>query len=361
LGLGAVFVVGGLSYYVNNQGDTLHRERSFFGVCKVTTGTLDGHSVHRLVHGSTLHGIQAQDPDLQREATTYYHRTGPLGDIMRGVRLRRPDKIGDVPVEQAVRQLATARAMAASTQNNGLASLAFLYERIVDTAYPPLPLGVIGLGTGTVATYAEPGQEIVYFEIDPAMVRIARDLRLFSFLADAEKLGARLRIVLGDGRVQLAQEPDGHFGIIVIDAFSSDAIPAHLITREAVQTYLKKLAPGGVLAFHISNRYLDLQPVLGNLAQDAGLVAIRRSDGNSFGLKTGSEWVAVARDVKDLRGIWKLDPLHTVWNPVVADPNHRLWTDDYNNLLDVYNWRSDWKDMIDQFFQNTRKNLGFED
>lgn len=286
LGLGAVFLVGALAHEVGTQGNVLYRERSFFGICKVTLGKEDDQPVHYLVHGSIMHGLQPIDPELRQIPSSYYHSAGPIGDLFLELKRRLQEP----------------------------------------------PVAVIGLGTGSLSSWAQPGQELVFFDIDPTVVRIAWDPKLFSYLTDARNRGVNLRVVLGDGRVMLGREPDGRFGVIVIDAFSSDSIPTHLLTRQAVQAYLRKLAPRGVIAVHISNRYLDLEPVLGNLAADAGLVVYHRIDSTPGLLKSPSDWVLLARHEDDLAGI--ID--QAGWQAIPPDPTRRLWTDDFSNLLDVY-------------------------
>jgi spermidine synthase len=131
-------------------------------------------------------------------------------------------------------------------------------------------VAVIGLGAGDLAGYARPGEQWTFYEIDPAVEQIATNPAFFSFLADCP---APNRVVLGDGRLRLREVPDGAYDLLIVDAFSSDAIPAHLLTREAVREYHRALTPDCLLVLHISNRYLDLKPVVGNLAADAGLVA----------------------------------------------------------------------------------------
>ncbi len=132
-------------------------------------------------------------------------------------------------------------------------------------------IGCIGLGTGTTACYRRPGQRLTFFEVDPIIERIARDPSLFRYL---EVCGPEIEVVLGDGRQNVSGMPDDTFDFLVLDAFSSDAIPAHLLTREALAVYLRKLAPGGIMMFHISNRYVRLEPVVASLAADAGLSAL---------------------------------------------------------------------------------------
>jgi SAM-dependent methyltransferase len=129
-------------------------------------------------------------------------------------------------------------------------------------------VGIVGLGTGALTAYGEPGETVVFYEIDPAVAMVARDPELFTYVADSR---ADVKVVLGDGRLRLSEEPSGRFDLLVIDAFSSDAIPVHLLTREALATFLDKLAPHGVIAYHISNRHLDLAPVVARLAVESGL------------------------------------------------------------------------------------------
>src|SRR6185295_3898346 len=138
---------------------------------------------------------------------------------------------------------------------------------------PAKKIGAVGLGAGSLASFAQPGQTWTYFEIDPVVEKFARDARYFTFLADSP---AKPRVVLGDARLTLAAEPDAKFDLLFLDAYSSDAIPVHLVTREALALYLRMLAPGGVLTFHISNLHLDLEPVFAGLARDAQLVSLVR-------------------------------------------------------------------------------------
>ncbi len=263
----------------------LHHERSFFGVLRVTRNPED--RVNQLFHGTTLHGQQSLDPARRHEPLTYYHRTGPIGQVFAA--FSGPD------------------------------------------AKPRVAL--VGLGTGSLATYGEPGQRLTFYEIDPAVVRIARNPRGFTFLRDSR---ARIDVVLGDARLRLAEAPAGAYGLLVVDAFSSDAIPVHLITREALRLYAAKLAPRGVMAFHISNRFVDLEPVLAELARDAGLTARIEHDGaDPAAGKQGSIWVVMARAEGDF-GILTQDAR---WQPLAERPGTAVWTDDFSNLVSVLQWR----------------------
>jgi spermidine synthase len=196
---------------------------------------------------------------------------------------------------------------------------------------PPKPgrrVGVVGLGAGTTAAYAGPGESWTFYEIDPLVERIARDTTLFTFLVDAR---SPPRIVMGDARISLAHDSTARYDVMILDAFSSDAPPIHLLTREAVRLYFQRLAPGGLLAIHLSNRYIDFPPVVAALAADADLVG--RVWGQEPPLAQiyrgafGSVWAVLARREDDLGRIAR-DPR---WEPLVAVPD-ALWTDDYSNI-----------------------------
>jgi SAM-dependent methyltransferase len=271
-------------------GDSvLHAERTFFGIYRVSEDRTTNH--HRLKHGTTLHGSQSLDPARRLEPLTYFHRTGPFGNAQAAIpRLRQPGEVA-----------------------------------------------VIGLGVGTMAAYAQPGQQWTFFEIDPAIERIARDGRYFSFLAAC---GAACDVVLGDARLSLAQRSSARYDLIVLDAFSSDAIPMHLLTNEAMRVYLSRLAPGGVLAFHISNRHLVLNGIVGRLAEVNRLVALQKRDRkktDGWPLdKAGSEWAMLARAREDL-GALTSDP---TWTALPVDVSTPLWTDDFSNVLSVLQIRA---------------------
>ena len=261
-------------------------DRSFFGSYRVVEVKESG-GFHALYHGSTLHGAQNLQPDRAREPLTYYLRHGPAGHIL-----------------------------AATTELPGRRKIA-----------------VVGLGTGTLAAYSHPGEEWTFYEIDPGIERIARNPRYFTYLTDSP---ARVRVVRGDARLSLAAAPRGAYDLIMLDAFSSDAIPVHLITGEALDTYLGRMAPGGMVAFHISNRYLDLEPVLAALVKERGLVA-RVSTGprdreNRY--ESVSTWVAIARHPDHL-GTLTTDRR---WRPLLAERDVSGWTDDFYSLFSVFEW-----------------------
>ena len=196
---------------------------------------------------------------------------------------------------------------------------------------------IVGLGTGGLACYAEAGSRWTFFEIDPLIERIARNPRLFTFLSNAR---APIGIAIGDGRKLLEAAPPESFDAIVVDAFSSDAVPAHLLTREAMDLYLSRLRSRGILALHISNRHVDLEPVLGRLARERGVAALTNQDleipsADLLDGRSPTQWVAVAGDEASL------DFLRSMrgWRPLELRPGVRAWTDDYSNLLQSLRWR----------------------
>jgi spermidine synthase len=196
----------------------------------------------------------------------------------------------------------------------------------------PGDVAAIGLGVGTLAAYVRPGQRWTFFEIDPAIERMARDDRYFTFSNDC---GEPCRVVLGDARLSLAATAGVRYQLIALDAFSSDAIPMHLLTREAMGVYLSRLAPHGVLAVHISNRHLRLNGLVGRLAAVHGLVAREMRDVHKTEAwakdKTASHWIVMARAPEDLGAIAR-DP---AWTAPPAGAGEPLWTDDFSNILTV--------------------------
>jgi spermidine synthase len=287
-GLGVAAILAASQLYIGSVGSVLYAERSFFGIHRVSIG---GQGRYRqLVHGSTLHGMQSTDPTRSREPLTYYYRSGPLGQLF--AQLGRSQQ--------------------------------------------PATVAVVGLGAGSTACYAQPGQAWTFYEIDPAVERIARDPRFFTFLRDC---APDAPVVLGDARLALKRAPQQGYELIILDAYSSDSIPLHLLTREALQLYVAKLAPDGVLAFHISNQHLDLEPVLGNLARDAGLSALVQnevaiSSAESEMGKAASQWAVLARAPADLESL-AADPR---WQPLRLDAGTGVWTDDFASLLSVFTW-----------------------
>jgi hypothetical protein len=288
LAVAAIFFAGAL---VGQSDRTLRQVRNFYGVLRVVDE--DAPPSRTLYHGTTLHGEQSRDPARRLQPLSYYHPTGPLGQLF--------GKIGGTALTQRV--------------------------------------AAIGLGAGSVACYGRSGESWTFYEINPAVVRISRDDHLFTFLADCPP---KPNIVMGDARLSLAREADGSFGLIILDAFSSDAIPVHLITREAVQLYLAKLRQDGLLVFHVSNRHLDLHPVLANIAADLHLVLRSESDDEGFegsgdndsDEKDASDWIVAARTAADLAPV----AADTRWSALDTDPRIGVWSDDYSNLLRVFKY-----------------------
>jgi hypothetical protein len=333
LSVGAIILATGFNTLLDSS--VSYQERSFFGVLKVERDRF----FQRLVHGTTLHGKQFLDPDGHSIPLTYYHETGPIGQVMAAYSV--PDKNGKYP------------------------NCAF-----------------IGLGTGTMASYANKGQHVTFYDIDPIVKRISFDNdKYFTFVEDAKKRGANVELVLGDARLTMERKQlseDEKYKIVVVDAFSSDAIPIHLITVEALKMYLTKITPDGLICFHISNRYLDLRPVLANLAEAENLKAMYFSDDDETDPgKARSTWVVLARNneameklltveklqpirkqwetpLKELAGVsWEQGPgpgsfslmlngvlrgVDAPWAPVKARKDVGVWSDDYSNLLSVFMW-----------------------
>lgn len=283
LSVGAIVLVS--TWFGSSGGEELYAERNFFGQIRVVLD--DGGAYRVLVHGNTMHGMQPTDPTREFELVSYYHEKSGVAGVFSAVGPR----------------------LAAS------------------------PVAVVGLGAGSLALYAQPNQHWTYYELNPSVIRVARDPHLFTMLSRA---GGSVDVIPGDARLSLARAPDAHYGVIVLDAFSSDAIPVHLMTREAVELYFKKLAPGGVVVFHVSNRYLRLVPVLGSIAHDQGYHALshsvsRMTESEMARGRTGGTWVAMARHAADLASL----ATDATWTPVSAGPDSTRWTDDYSNLVAV--------------------------
>jgi hypothetical protein len=263
--------------------DVLAMERNFYGVLRVreygNASTPD--AWHRtLAHGGILHGQQYLTPERRRRTTTYYTESSGVG----------------------------------------LAVAAF--------ADRPTRVGVLGLGVGTLAAYGRRGDTYTFFEIDPAIADAAR--RHFSYLADT---AARVDIVLGDGRLSLAQREADRFDVLAIDAFSGDSIPAHLLTREAIALYAARTSADGVIALHLSNRYLDLKPVVARVAADLGLHAAYIDDPEEAGRpdKSSSDWVLVSKS----RRVLDRPAIRERTKPLPESGPQHLWTDGFSNIVAV--------------------------
>ncbi|MBO9723192.1 MAG: fused MFS/spermidine synthase [Novosphingobium sp.] len=262
------------------------RTRSYFGIYTVRD-TAEG-TLRTLAHGTTLHGEQSLQPGRSRDALTYY---GPTSGV--------------------------ALALKAAPGIEGAGAR----------------VGVVGLGTGSLACQVAPGQHWTFFEIDPVILRFSTSGR-FTFLRDCTP---DARVVLGDARLELARLPANAFDVLVIDAFSSDAIPVHLLTQEALQVYARALTPRGLLLLHISNRYIDLAPVVGTNATASGLKAISRLDRPlDTDFYTPSRWIALSRDPQVLEQLLGQNP-DAPWIPL-EERAAKPWTDDYASILPYVRW-----------------------
>jgi spermidine synthase len=272
--------------YSEIENRTLHAERNFFGTLSVKFDPATATNI--LYHGNTIHGRQFVDPQLQLEPLSYFHRDGPLGKI---------------------------------------------FEAFSANAASP-NVAIVGLGTGSMACYSFAGQHWTFYEINPAVISIAQTPDYFTYLQKCA--AASTDIVLGDARLQLQNAPDQHYGLIVLDAFNSDAIPIHLMTQEAIALYTSKLATGGMLAFHISNRSLKLDTVLADLAQRNGATCLSLADGEQNVLtgKDPSEWLVMAQHSPAF-DILAQDPR---WRVVHGGNGSTAWTDDFSNILSVFRW-----------------------
>ncbi|MEV0668229.1 spermidine synthase [Actinomadura luteofluorescens] len=277
--LAAVAALAVLAPFAVKQAHNTDRERTFFGQYQVR---LDRERA-TFVHGTTVHGFQLRAPGQSMTPVSYYARRGPIGDVF--------------------------AAYGARPQSGRVA--------------------VVGLGAGGLAAYGRAGQQMDFFEIDPAVVRIARDPRYFTYLRDCP---CRARTIVGDGRLELQSTPDRSYGMILLDAFSSDAVPTHLLTRQAIGLYARKLAPGGVLVFNVSNRNLELAPMLGATGRAAGMATLTASDTAPKGdrLSFSSEWVAMARSADDLR---PLAARSARWHRI-RDVGP-VWTDAHSALFEL--------------------------
>jgi hypothetical protein len=261
------------------------RMRSYFGVYTVRN---DSDDLRVLAHGTTAHGSQLLTKGKERELTTYYSGFSGVGQAL----LKLPQIAG-----------------------------------------PKARVGAVGLGTGTLSCYTRPGQDWRFYEIDPAMVDIARGS--FSFLA---RCNPGVKIVLGDARLSLAAAPTDSLDLLVLDAFSSDAIPMHLLTREAFQIYGRVLDRSGMLLVHISNRFLQLEPVVAAIAREGGWHAARYDDSvprNSeyYRYISSSNWVLMTRDPAVLRAVTSDPPPEGKWRPLKEDAAFAGWSDDYGSIL----------------------------
>ena len=266
--------------------------RSFFGVHKIVV-TANG-QYHVLMHGTTIHGAEKFRNDDgspvtgRPEPITYYHKDGGIGQAIAAVRERKG---------------------------------------------APLRVAVIGLGSGTLTCASKPGEDWKFFEIDQSMVDTARDPKYFTYIQNCEP---NLKPVIGDARLTFAREPDGIYDLIIVDAYSSDAIPIHLATEEAMAIYKAKLAPQGAVVMHVSNRHLELSSVVVGIADanDMKSWVYNEDSGRDNEYIFSTSVVVSAREEADVGKLASSD----VWAETEADEKQRVWTDDYSNVLGAV-WR----------------------
>ena len=282
--LGVLLVVSACAAYdgLRFHDDVRLSERGFYGVLRVKEYGGPGEPGHlrRLVHGAIMHGEQYMEDGRRDAITTYYTETSGVGLAIRSRQERR------------------------------------------------MRVGVVGLGTGTLAAYGRKGDLYRFYEIDPRVIRIAQSE--FTYLADS---AANIELALGDARLTLEREPPQAFDVLAIDAFSSDAIPVHLITRQALEVYLRHVRPDGIVAFHVSNRFLDLIPVVARLARETGAHAVLVTDEpeEDGSLGSRSDWVLISRDPQAL----ERPGIAEAALPAEDRRGWRTWTDDYSNLIQI--------------------------
>lgn len=292
VGLAVAITASLFSVVYRQRAESRIMVRNFYGVLRETeeatkaarlpnAGTVE--RTRTLLNGPIQHGSQFLSQDRRRDPTTYYGRNSGVGLALR---------------------------VAGETR--------------------PLRVGAIGLGVGTVAAFGRPGDRYTFYEINPLVIQLAR--RDFTYLRDS---AAEIQVIEGDARLQLEGEPSQNFDVLVADAFSGDAIPVHLLTREAFGLYFRHLQPEGVLAVHISNTYLDLQPVVARAAQDLGRSAVLVT---SRGVETEgtfrSSWVLISSG----REVLGSTSIRSVAVPLKPFPDFRQWTDDYSSLLGILKW-----------------------
>jgi len=286
-GAGAAFTAALLGFLVlamrNDAADCIMRERNFYGMLRVREETADNKETYRsLVHGTIEHGEQWLGNDLKHEPTTYYCRETGVGQVL-------------------------------------------MHELSGTSRH----VGLIGLGIGTLAAYGRPGDTFRFYELNPMVVVVAQ--QWFSYLSETR---AHIEIALGDGRLSLEHEPPQNFDLLALDAFSGDSIPVHLLTREAFALYFRHLKPQGILAVHVSNRYVDLAPMVACVARSVGKTAtVVESEGDDDEICYDADWVLVPADGREL----KLQGAHQseAWNGL------RAWTDDYSNVFSLLKFRKD--------------------
>jgi spermidine synthase len=272
-------------FFSPQEAKVLFSERNFFGLLQVKSDA----EYRYFYHGTTVHGGQSTDPSRRKDAVPYYAASGPIGQVFKPLSDKKP----------------SAR------------------------------VAIVGLGAGGLASYASAGQNWTFYEIDPTVIRLATSPSFFTFLKDCP---AKWNIVSGDARLTLAKAPDDFYDLIVLDAFNSDAVPIHLMNREALKIYLRKLAPGGMIVFNVCNRFLELGPILGNLAYDAGIEG--RSQFHSVSTEEQNRyygdtyWVIMGRKTDDLDQVADKER----WRTLLPQLHMGIWNDNYSNILSAFIW-----------------------
>jgi hypothetical protein len=304
--LGGILLVG--TTHGGLIGNTIYKERDFFGVLKVRRDPAERLLV--LFSGNTIHGAQSLEPGSARVPLTYYHPSGPAGDV-----------------------LGPLLASASSPEAPAPPAPAAVPEPLAASAAPASRrVGVIGLGIGSLAAYARAGDTWTFFELNPLVVDIAR--HYFTYLSTVPA-GAEVAIEMGDARLRLRAGAAARFDVLVLDAFSSDSVPLHLVTREALTVYRRALAPGGLLLAHISNRHVELEPIFATLAHDAGLLILARNDPGAKQAereaeKTSSHWVVLGEASAPLDAVAAKSG---EWHSLARPANQKVWTDDFADVL----------------------------
>lgn len=270
------------------KGQQVYASRNFFGVKRVVSNP--ERSIRYLYHGTTVHGSQSLTPEQRNQPLAYYHRSGPMGSIF----------------------------------------------AVLDQEDVPQTVAIIGLGVGALASYSHPGQHFDFYEIDPEVAQIALNRDHFQFLSTMQ---GSYKIILGDGRLTIARAPAGHYDLIILDAFSSDAIPVHLLTREALKAYRSKLKEDGLLVFHISNRYLDLEPLMRGMAAELKLSCLIKKDLSisTEKLKLGKQPSIYAVMGLPQSAISHLDQA-SGWLPPSPNKPGQVWSDHFSNLVRLVKW-----------------------
>ena len=322
------------------------RKRNFFGCLSIDVNRTS--NACEFYHGLTMHGSESLDPDERGVPISYYYKNGPIGKLFTHLfgapeTLRSlsktvslvpamPSAAADSVFELRRKYLGELKSSAAGNNPITLDAISQSLDDIAELRKPSYPIGILGLGTGTIASFAKKNQPVIYYEIDPAVIELAENPIYFTYLFQAKQRGVDLRIVRGDGRLEIQKAPYKYFKVIVADAFSSDSIPMHLITKQALATYKSKLRDDGAVIFNISNHFYDLSSVLANLAADANLNAFIYADTNAVIARNESSatWVVLTSD-ENTKSIL----LENGWKSLAPNRRQPLWTDDFCSPLSV--------------------------